>query len=439
MSLTGSRTFVGLGFGAIQAGLFLYEAHRSGQFGRLVVAEVVPDIVASVRRAGGRVVVNIAHPDRVEQASLGPVAIENPAEEADRERLSDAIAAAAEIATAVPSIAFYATESPGSLHRVLAEGLRRKARDGGPRTVIYTAENHNHAAERLQEAVMAAIPAAEHEAVRAKARFLNTVIGKMSGVVTDPAEIRAFGLGVVTPDSPRTFLVEAFNRILISAIDFPAPPFTRGLTVFAEKPDLLPFEEAKLYGHNATHALAAYLGAMAGRARIAELRDLPGAMPFLRRAFIAESGAALCRKHAGLDPLFTEAGFAAYAEDLLERMTNPYLRDTVERVGRDPQRKLGWDDRLIGVMRLARGQGIAAHGYGVGAAAALAVLDRQTLTNPDLGRAQLAGLWQPGYGQPGWPQPSWPALDEQEAMQQLVEQGRRRLLAWVESGFSADL
>ena len=32
-------TFVGFGFGAIQAGLFLYEAYRSGNFGRLVVAE----------------------------------------------------------------------------------------------------------------------------------------------------------------------------------------------------------------------------------------------------------------------------------------------------------------------------------------------------------------------------------------------------------------
>ena len=30
------RTFVGFGFGAIQAGLFLYEAQQSGAFTRLV-------------------------------------------------------------------------------------------------------------------------------------------------------------------------------------------------------------------------------------------------------------------------------------------------------------------------------------------------------------------------------------------------------------------
>ena len=46
MALTGTRTYVGFGFGAIQAGLFLYEAYRSGNFARLVVAEVLPDLVA---------------------------------------------------------------------------------------------------------------------------------------------------------------------------------------------------------------------------------------------------------------------------------------------------------------------------------------------------------------------------------------------------------
>ena len=53
MAPTGSRTFVGFGFGAIQAGLFLHEAFRSGNFKRLVVAEVVPEIVREIREAGG--------------------------------------------------------------------------------------------------------------------------------------------------------------------------------------------------------------------------------------------------------------------------------------------------------------------------------------------------------------------------------------------------
>ena len=67
MALTGTRTYVGFGFGAIQAGLFLYEAFQSGAFRRLVVAEVVPDVVASVRGNGGYFIVNIARPDGVER------------------------------------------------------------------------------------------------------------------------------------------------------------------------------------------------------------------------------------------------------------------------------------------------------------------------------------------------------------------------------------
>jgi hypothetical protein len=47
----GQRTFVGFGFGPIQAGLFLDEAYRSRSFGWLVVAEVLPEIVSAVRGA----------------------------------------------------------------------------------------------------------------------------------------------------------------------------------------------------------------------------------------------------------------------------------------------------------------------------------------------------------------------------------------------------
>jgi len=43
------RTFVGLGFGAIQSGLFLHEACKSGTFLRLAV----PEVVEAVRGAGG--------------------------------------------------------------------------------------------------------------------------------------------------------------------------------------------------------------------------------------------------------------------------------------------------------------------------------------------------------------------------------------------------
>lgn len=415
---SGGNVYVGFGFGAIQAGLFLYEAFRSGSFTRFVVAEVMPEVVRNVRHAGGIYGLNIAHEDRMEKAQVGPIEIENPAEAADRERLVTALAQAGEIGTAIPSVRFYVSDGPGSLHRLLAAGLRRKAVQGGPRAVIYTAENHNHAAELLEQAVMSEIPPREQAAVRSQVRFLNTVVGKMSGILTDPSEISAAGLATITLRDGRAFLVERFNHILIDRVRFDdGRPFTRGLDVFEEKEELLPFEEAKLYGHNATHALAAYLALARGIDTMADLAGDPEMLALLRTAFLEESGAALIGKYRGRDSLFTEIGYRAYAEDLLRRMTNPYLLDKAARVGRDPQRKLAWDDRLIGTMRQALAQGIRPWRYALGAAAALQALDGDFLQSPRPAEHWLAPLWGPATSD----NPQRPLVLE------LVEEARRTL------------
>jgi mannitol-1-phosphate 5-dehydrogenase len=386
-------TFVGFGFGPIQAGLFLYEAFASGAFDRLVVGYRRAEVIAAVRRSGGRVRVNIAHHDGIEPIEIGPVEIYDVTAKADRDALVEAVAEAGEIGVAVSSVADYVSPHPGSLHLILAAGLGRKAATSGPRAVVYAAENHNHAAEILEEGVLSEVAMAEHEAVRAQVCFLNTVIGKMSGVVSGDEAIRRRELVPITPELERAFLVEAYRRIYVSRPTF-SEPYERGIRSFEEKEDLLPFEEAKLYGHNATHALAAYLALFFGLPHIADLKGVAGAMEFLHDAFLEESGAALVRKHAGLDPLFTLQGYRAYAEDLLERMTNPFLLDSAARVGRDPARKLGWDDRLVGTMRLALGQGIMPRRYAIGAAAALARLHPAVLDGADL-PSLLIPLWQP--------------------------------------------
>ena len=423
MALTGQRTFVGFGFGAIQAGLFLYEAYQSGGFARLVVGEVAPELVNAVRQNVGSYAVNIAHHDRVEAAVVGPVQIENPAEPQDLARLIDAVAAAEEISTAVPSVRFYTGDSAGSIHRILAEGLRRKILNHGPRAVVYAAENHNHAAEILEAAVFETIPADEKPYVRERVCFLNTVIGKMSGVVADAGEARARHLSTVTPESSRAFLVESFNRILISRVPFPR--FERGISAFIEKDDLLPFEEAKLYGHNAAHAVAAYLCAVRGLKFIADMRGDPALMNFVREAFLKESGAALIRKHAGKDRLFTPEGYREYALDLLERMINPFLQDSVERVGRDPQRKLGWDDRLIGTMRVALQFSIIPRCFAFATAAALATLDPKFLESKKSAGDLLLPIWGDD------------ATDGSMKLDivRLVDEAKNQLTNWIKTGY----
>jgi mannitol-1-phosphate 5-dehydrogenase len=419
MALTGNRTYVGFGFGAIQSGLFLYEAYQSGAFRRLVVAEVLPEVVSAVRCAGGRIMVNIAHRDHIEQTSLDSIEVLDPALPDDRQHLVDAVAEAGEIGTAIPSIDYYATDQPSSLHRILAAGLRKKVAIDGPRAVIYTAENNNHAAEILKAKIMEEITKTQQPAVNSRVCFLNTVIGKMSQVVTDTAEIQQRDLATITSDLPRAFLVESFNKILISKIRFDEP-FDRGITKFIEKEDLLPFEEAKLYGHNATHALGGYLGSLMGMKYIADLNVVSGMATFLRQAFLEESGYALIQKFCGIDPLFTRYGYQAYADDLLERMMNPYLLDRIERVIRDPARKLGWSDRLIGTMQVALNAGIQPRRYAFGAAAALAELNEGQYSSNLLNE-----LWQFDDGEP----------QQKRNVVALIEQGWQMLEIWRDHNF----
>lgn len=423
MGFGGPRRLVALGFGAIGAGLFLYEAQRTGVYASPLVVDVRAELIEALRAASGDFRVNIARADRIDVAAVGPVDTADSTVAADRERVIEAISHADELASALPSVAFYRTDDAHSPHLLLAEALRRRARPMP--LIVFCAENHRSAAALLEAAVLEAVPGGERDAIRARARYVDTVIGKMSGIIADPAEIAGLGLATITPGSSSAFLVEEFDRILVARVDPDADVLQPGMPVLREVDDLAPFEDAKLLGHNATHALGGFLGQLLGLERFADLRDVPGAMGFLRAAFIEESGAALRRRWAGADELFTPAGYAAFADDLLERMVNPHLADTIERAARDPRRKLGWDDRLVGLIRLGLAEGVATPRYAMGVAAALDVLRRADGAHGS--DAELLTAAWPDRLEPG----------ETAAALAVVSEGRDRLERWYSEGFEA--
>jgi mannitol-1-phosphate 5-dehydrogenase len=367
--------FTGFGFGPIQAGLFVKEAYQSGNFSRIVAAEIDQNIVDAVRANKGSYYVNVAKTDGIDVQKIDGVELLNPNVTADRGILLEVLAQSTEITTCLPSINFYA-----SISALIADGLKNNKAKA---TIIYTAENHNRAAEILEEKI-------NHELTRIgtnfkgeefikirgenfSAQFLNTVIGKMSRVVDDAAEIAQLKLKTITPGIKRAFLVEEFNRILVTRTGI--TNFKPGIEVFIEKDDLLPFEEAKLYGHNAGHSLLGFLGAVKGYTKMTEVKDNGDIMQIGRNAFLQESGAALIKKYANLgDELWTKAGYKDYSEDLLTRMTNPYLADTVARVCRDVVRKLGINERIFGTMQLVIESGIEPKNMALGAIAGVAVL-----------------------------------------------------------------
>jgi len=349
--------FTGFGFGPIQAALFAKLAAESGNFDSISVAEVDGALVRAIRANGDRYAVNVAYEDGVKTEHVEGVRLLDTNDPADLAQLKTSLSRATEIVTSLPSVEFYKGVAP-----LITENISDNP------CVVYTAENNNHAAEILQRLVGTCSRDA-----RAPKQFLNTVIGKMSQVVTDPDEIARRGLATMTPDFPRAFLVESFNRILVSQITLPG--FEPGITAFEEKPDLLPFEEAKLYGHNAIHAAMGFMCAEAGLVAMSGLCHDAERYGIVRRAFVEEAGVALVRKHAHTgDPLFTSRGMTAYAEDLLRRMTNPHLGDTAARAIRDPLRKLAHNDRVFGAIRLCLAHGVEPRNLVLAAKSALRTL-----------------------------------------------------------------
>jgi mannitol-1-phosphate/altronate dehydrogenase len=317
------KTFLGFGLGAVQSGLMLFEAYKSNNFGRFVILEVNADLVKEIRSNNCTIVINTATKNGIVKSKISGFEIYNPADSNDHASIASAIHEADEMATALPSTDFYDL-SDNSLARFLANNI-----NSGKSQILYASENNNYAAEILLEKISA------HTDKSRLSQFqtINTVIGKMGGVIQDDLTVKELDLDRMTPGSRTAVLVEEFNHIIISKILL--QNYKRGIEVFQEKDDLLPFEEAKLFGHNAVHSMLGFFAALRGFTFMSEIRNDPKLYENGVRAFMDECGAFLLAKYKTFDdPLFTLDGFTFYATDLLERMTNPYLRDEVQKIGR---------------------------------------------------------------------------------------------------------
>lgn len=101
------------------------------------------------------------------------------------------------------------------------------------------------------------------------------------------------------------------------------------------------YVERKLFTLNTGHAICAYLGFSKGKTTILESINDDYIFDKVKNAMI-ESGGGLCKKHG-----FSEGEHRKYIDKIIKRFQNPYLRDEVTRVGREPLRKLAIEDRLV--------------------------------------------------------------------------------------------
>ena len=143
------KTFVGFGFGPIQGGLFISEAFISGNFSRLVVAEIDQKLVDAIRSNNGCYNVNIARSDCIDVQRIEGIEIYNPNVDQDRTALLNALSEASEISTSLPAVKFY-NMGDHSVASLIAQAITNSKTEN---RIIYAAENNNHAAEILQKQV----------------------------------------------------------------------------------------------------------------------------------------------------------------------------------------------------------------------------------------------------------------------------------------------
>ena len=187
--------FTGFGFGPIQGGLFVNEAFGSRNFSRIVIAEIDQPLVDAIYANNGTYFVNVAKKNGIEVVKVDNVEMLNPNIEKDHNELIEALSQSTEITTSLPSVNFF-TMGENSVASLIAKGLKKNTADA---TVIYTGENNNHAAEILTDAIANEMGSN----IGNNVQFLNTVIGKMSRVVTDPAEIAQMKLAAIAPGIKR--------------------------------------------------------------------------------------------------------------------------------------------------------------------------------------------------------------------------------------------
>jgi len=237
---------------------------------------------------------------------------------------------------------------------LLAKGLAlRFETDSAPPLNIIVCENLLNAGPFLRGEVRKHLAPRQHPILEEKTGFVEASIGRMVPVMTD----------AIKAEDPLLVCVEPYCELPVDAAAF------RGaipdIAHMKPMPNFGAYVERKLFVHNMSHAAAAYLGALQGHEYIWQ------AVADARvRAVVEQALDESCRGMHARHGLALDA-LRAHGEDLLRRYANRALGDQVSRVARDPLRKLGRHDRLIGAACMCLEQGISPEGIAFAAAAAM--------------------------------------------------------------------
>jgi len=265
----------------------------------------------------------------------------------DEEATSNAIANCDIMATAVGA------RSLKHIVPNIVSGLRKRWLMKKEPLNIIICENLMHANKILEDILKACLSDEECIKLDETVGLVEASVGRMVPIQTEemkdgePLRICAerYGFLPVDKDAFRGRIPDITNLVPVAPFDF--------------------YIKRKLYVHNMGHAVCSFLGGFNGRKFIWQAIDDPDILHIVQNAMI-ESAVALSKKyHENLDEILP------HIIDLLVRFQNQALGDTCKRVGGDPDRKLGREDRLIGASMLCIEQGISPVYTALGAAGAI--------------------------------------------------------------------
>ncbi|AOY45411.1 mannitol-1-phosphate 5-dehydrogenase [Vibrio cholerae] len=212
--------------------------------------------------------------------------------------------------------------------KTIAKGLSARFAAGNTQPLnIIACENMVRGTTHLKQQVYQFLTTEEQQQADALVGFVDSAVDR----IVPPLQ--------AANDDPLEVTVESFSEWIVDEQQFKGEiPQIEGM----EKTDnLMAFVERKLFTLNTGHCVTAYLGCLKGHRTIREAIEDPCIHAQVKQA-MQESGEVLIRRYG-----FDRALHSAYIEKILSRFANPYLVDEVDRVGRQPLRKLSANDRLI--------------------------------------------------------------------------------------------
>ena len=231
----------------------------------------------------------------------------------------------------------------------IADGIKeRREKNTDEYLNIIACENAVNASSQLKDEVMKYLNETELEYLDKYVGFPNCSVDR----IVPP----------VKSDNILDVVVENFHEWNVEKTAFKGEvPNIEGMNLVD---NLVAYIERKLFTLNTGHAITAYFGYLKGYKTIDESINDDKIYNFVRKAMI-ESGEALIAKYG-----FDRESHIKYIDKIISRFKNPYLKDDVARVGREPLRKLNKNDRLIKPLITARSYNIDSENLllGVGAA-----------------------------------------------------------------------